>query len=204
MILWSVWWNRNLIIQKNEPKTATVLVNWALEFLSEFQGTHQALSATISQLGIPHKSCWCPPPVNTFKLNSDASIRDGFHFIGLGAVIRNHKGEIVAALSKPLQGSFDVVLGEFLALREGLLLAKRLNITLKLAEVDAIAVANDVNNSEIVNCNASFIVSDIKALLQEVGGCVCNAISRTGNTLAHVLASMAFSFKKEQFWLKAI
>ena len=176
---------------------------WALEFLSEFQGTHQALSGTISQPGVSYKSGWCPPPIDTLKLNSDASVRDGFDFIGLGAVIRNYKGEIVAAIFKPLQGDFSAELGEFLALREGLLLAKSLNLNLKLAEVDAIVVANAVNNSDIVNCNANFIVNDIQALLQEVGGCVCNAISRNGNTLAHVLASMAFSYKKEQSWLNA-
>ncbi|KAK0592170.1 hypothetical protein LWI29_014441 [Acer saccharum] len=158
VILWSIWWNRNLIAQKNESKNATDLVNWALEFLSEFQRTHQALSASASQPVVPFKSGWCPSPIDTLKLNSDASIRDGFHFIGLGAVIRNHKGEIVATISKPLQGSFSVDLGEFLALREGLLLAKRLNLNLKLAEVDAVAVANAVNNSEFVNCNANFII----------------------------------------------
>ncbi|KAK4833459.1 hypothetical protein QYF36_005453 [Acer negundo] len=142
--LWSIWWNRNLIVQKNEPKNAADLVIWALEFLSEFQGTHQALSATITQPEVPHKLGWCPPPIYTLKLNSDVSIRDGFHFIGLVAAIRNHKGEIVAAISKPLQGSFCAELGEFLAHREGLLLAKRLNLTLKLAEVDDVDVVNAV------------------------------------------------------------
>ncbi|KAI9194336.1 hypothetical protein LWI28_005178 [Acer negundo] len=41
---------------KKEPKNAIDLVVWALEFLSEFQGTHQALSATVTQPEVPYKS----------------------------------------------------------------------------------------------------------------------------------------------------
>ncbi|KAK4835978.1 hypothetical protein QYF36_017062 [Acer negundo] len=133
VILWSIWWNRNIIVHKGDPKNAADLVFWALELLSEFQGTHRALSAAVIHLEVPHKA-----------------------------------GEIVAAISKPLKGSFSAEIGEFLALREVLLLAKRLNLTLKSAEVDAITVANGVSKFEIVNCNAKYIVNDIKALLQEV------------------------------------
>ena len=79
------------------------------------------------------------------------AIRDSFPFIGLGAVIRNHNGEIIAAISKPWQGSFCAEVGEYLALREGLILAKKFNLTVKLAEVDAVNVANGVNLSDKVN-----------------------------------------------------
>ena len=90
MILWSIWWNRNLTVHKGDPKGAAELVVWALELLSEFQGTHRAMSAAVIHPEVPHKIGWCPPPIDTLKLNSDASICDGFPFIGLGAVIRNH------------------------------------------------------------------------------------------------------------------
>ncbi|KAK0600001.1 hypothetical protein LWI29_010624 [Acer saccharum] len=44
----------------------------------------------------------------------------------IGAVIRNCDGLVVAALSKPFADVFSAELGEYLALRESLVLAKNL------------------------------------------------------------------------------
>ncbi|KAI9160517.1 hypothetical protein LWI28_008908 [Acer negundo] len=120
---------------------------------------------------LPPKTRWRPLPPGELKINSDVAIREGLPLIGLGAVIRDHNGVIIAAMSKPLQGSFNAEIGEFLALREGLLLAKKSNLTVKIAEVDAVNVALSVNSSETLISDAIFLVKDIKALLKEAGDC---------------------------------
>ncbi|KAK3204648.1 hypothetical protein Dsin_018694 [Dipteronia sinensis] len=117
--------------------------------------------------------------------------------VGLGAAIRDDKGKIVAVLSKPFPGVFSADTGEFLALREGLLLAKNLNLSVQIDEVDAPNVASILNSSAPFLGDASFIVDDIKALCLEVGICKCQAIPRLGNTLAHNLASMALPSLQE-------
>ncbi|KAK3213406.1 hypothetical protein Dsin_018112 [Dipteronia sinensis] len=74
--------------------------------------------------------CWSPPPpMGSLKLNSDAAVKPKAAFIGVNAIIRDKLGGVVAALAKPLLGSFPGELGELLALREGLLLAKNLNVS---------------------------------------------------------------------------
>ena len=117
----------------------------------------------------PPKAGWHLPPPGELKLNSDVAIREGFPFIGLGAVIHDHKRVIIAAISKPMQGSFSAEVGEFLALREGFILAKKSNLTVKIAEVDAVNVALSVNSSTIINSDAIFLVIDIKALMIAIG-----------------------------------
>ncbi|KAK2635037.1 hypothetical protein Ddye_029829 [Dipteronia dyeriana] len=151
-------------------------------------GTQHATSSSDPLSRTPPQTGRCPAPSGTLKLNSNVAIRDGFPFIGF--VIRGHKWDIIDVVSKPLQGSFCAEVGEFLALREGLLLAKRSNLIVELAEVDVVSVDIGVNSFVTVNNAANFIVNDIKALLKEVGGCMCHAISRVGNTLAHDLASV--------------
>ncbi|KAH7577787.1 hypothetical protein JRO89_XS01G0299300 [Xanthoceras sorbifolium] len=81
--------------------------------------------------------------------------------------------DIVSAASKLFPSYFSVELGEFLALKEGLVLAKSLDL---------------------------FIIDDIKEICKEVGNCRCLAIPRSGNRLAHVLASIAFSSGVNQSW----
>ncbi|KAL5739799.1 hypothetical protein ACOSQ2_028979 [Xanthoceras sorbifolium] len=90
------------------------------------------------------------------------------------------------------------MLGEFLALRECLILAKSLSLSLSVAEVDASNVASVINSSVPSYGDASFVIDDIKALCKEVGDCCCMAIPRSGNRLAHILASTAFSSGVEQ------
>ena len=102
----------------------------------------------------PSKSGWNPPPFGSLKLNSNVAVRDDFPFVGMGAVIRDHKRDIATTISKHVQESFSAAIGEFLALREGLLLAKNLNLTIKFAEVDDVNIAHDINSLNPVICDA--------------------------------------------------
>ncbi|KAK3212040.1 hypothetical protein Dsin_016746 [Dipteronia sinensis] len=114
--------------------------------------------------------------------------------------IRNDKGKVLAALSRPLTGLFSFDIGGFLAFREGLLLAKLHNFNVHIAEV-APSTASPLVSLDSALGGASFIVSDIRTLLAEVGVCKCQSITPSGNTLALKLAAMAFSSVRESLWL---
>ncbi|KAL5772348.1 hypothetical protein ACOSP7_011947 [Xanthoceras sorbifolium] len=179
---------KNVAINGGRVREASALYCWAEDFISS------------SPLFSRQSSAWCPPPVGFLKLNLDVAIRVDSGFIGVGAIIRDSAGDIVVAVSKLLSGFFSAEMGEFLALREGLILAKSLGLSIFEAEVDASNVASAVNLSSNCCGDASFIVDDIKALCLEVGNCRCLAIPRSGNRLAYVLASMAFSSGVDQSW----
>lgn len=59
---------------------------------------------------------WITLPPSLFKLNSDVAIRRETLMVGLGAVIRDDKGRVIMALSKPLAGNFSAEISELLAL----------------------------------------------------------------------------------------
>ncbi|KAL5749821.1 hypothetical protein ACOSP7_024424 [Xanthoceras sorbifolium] len=61
---------------------------------------------------------WSCPPAGEIKLNSDAAVRPGSGFIGVGAA-----GSVVVSLSKPIFGDFPVKVWELLALREEVFIA---------------------------------------------------------------------------------
>ncbi|KAK4853045.1 hypothetical protein QYF36_002867 [Acer negundo] len=126
--------------------------------------------------------------------------RHGKNFIGIGAAIRDITGKVVVAISKPLLGNFSVELGELRALREGLLIAKRHNLVIKFAKVNAFSVASMLNLDDPFLGDALFIISCIKALYSKVEGCSCQAIPRSTNSLAHSLAALTFFSGEELFW----
>ncbi|KAL5775424.1 hypothetical protein ACOSP7_012981 [Xanthoceras sorbifolium] len=85
----------------------------------------------------PCSASWSPPPAGSLKLNTDTAVKSGFSVMGSGAVVRDSQGKVIAASAKPLLGFFPAELGELLALREGLLVAKELSLIIKWVELDA-------------------------------------------------------------------
>uniref|UniRef100_A0A803QDP6 RNase H type-1 domain-containing protein n=1 Tax=Cannabis sativa TaxID=3483 RepID=A0A803QDP6_CANSA len=81
--------------------------------LSKYQQPFQALVATTKKncfnpsASNSHKVPWKPPPSGVFKLNVDATVERTTTTTGLGAIIQDCSGLVVAAFSKKLLGSFD-------------------------------------------------------------------------------------------------
>ena len=76
-----------------------------------------------------------------------ANCKNGMSF-GVGAAIRDDKGLVLAARSNQLPGIFSATNGELIALREGLLLAKFLNLQVDIAEMISPSLAFMLNDSK--------------------------------------------------------
>ncbi|KAL5784931.1 hypothetical protein ACOSQ2_007323 [Xanthoceras sorbifolium] len=199
MILWGVWSERNDVSHSKCPRFSAVLVSWSLSLLREFQGSQKVFG---SPLQSPRQSCsasWSPPPAGSLKLNTDAAVKSGFSVMGSGAVVRDDQGKVVAALAKPLLGFFPAELGELLALREGLLLAKEFSLVIEWVELDAVNVVARIF-SYFPSSFVDPIVNDVKALFRDMGVFNCHAIPRSRNGMIHSLAFLTFSSKKEFCW----
>ncbi|KAL5800890.1 hypothetical protein ACOSQ3_032522 [Xanthoceras sorbifolium] len=199
MILWGVWSERNAVCHSKSPRFSADLVSWSLSLLREFQGTQKVFGSPLQPPRQSRSSPWLPPPAGSLKLNTDAAVKSGCSVLGSGAVVRDSQGKVVAASAKPLVGFFPAELGELLALREGLLLAKEFNLIIAWVELDAVNVVTRVLNS-LSSSVLDPIISDVKVLFRAVGVSNCHAIPRSGNGMAHSLASLVFSSKEEFYW----
>ncbi|KAL5835243.1 hypothetical protein ACOSQ4_014740 [Xanthoceras sorbifolium] len=166
---------RNAFIHSGSGRLAEGLIAWALGSLKEFQ---------IS---------------NWLKLNADVVVRPEFGYIGLSTIIRDSAGWVVAASYKSVQGSFSVDARELLALRDGLLLAKRMGCSVQLVESDFSNAIGMVSN--VVSCfrDIGCVIFDVKALCEEVGVVTCCVISRFRNGAAYSLAVLALSSLEDRF-----
>ncbi|KAK1554535.1 hypothetical protein Q3G72_013669 [Acer saccharum] len=200
MVLWSSWLNRNNFIHNNKVRAPDELLNWVFSFLKEFQSSRAISALVASSHYVIDSSCWSPPSLGSLKLNTDVAMKAYFSHIGIGAVIRNDKREVVPTLSKPMDGSLSAELGEYMALREGLLIAKILGFSVGWVE-DAVNVVYEVNSNRFLSSIAGPVISDIKALFRDVGVINSQAIPRNRNVVAHTLASLAFSSYEDKTWL---
>ncbi|PON69123.1 Ribonuclease H-like domain containing protein [Parasponia andersonii] len=95
-------------------------------------------------------------------MNSDAFVRKGTDFIGVGVVFRDHIGTVLAACSKRIPGCFSVDIAELLAIRGGLLLAKDCGMKVSIVESDS--QNSCLNSSDPLELD-EFIFLDVKSLL---------------------------------------
>ena len=65
---------------------------------------------------------WVPPVFSWYKVNVDAAVFSQLGMIGVGVIIRDHLGSVVAALSKRLPFSWDPLEAEAKAMDEATIL----------------------------------------------------------------------------------
>ncbi|KAL5816050.1 hypothetical protein ACOSQ3_024428 [Xanthoceras sorbifolium] len=204
MVLWGLWGNRNALLHHSKPRSSLDLLGWVSGLLEDFQNSHKCLNPLVRSQAAASLSLsgvyWVPPPPGVLKLNSNVVVSASGGCIGLGVVIRNSAGWVVAAFSRVMHCKVSAEVGEFLALREGLLFAKLLNLSVGLLEVDLVNVASSINLAQTSSCVAGLIVEDILAFCGDVGVQKCLAIPRMGNSLAHNLASFAIASGRDSVW----
>ncbi|KAF7836970.1 hypothetical protein G2W53_005452 [Senna tora] len=123
-------------------------VEWfvcALNFWSSEQASlarSKEMWSNISNLKLEHQlqlpatsppSRWLPPPLNFYKINTDAS-RVSETGAGAGCVIRNWSGRVLAASALKIPSSEAIELLEAEAVKRGLEIAIRLGIQKAMVE----------------------------------------------------------------------
>ena len=100
-----------------------------------------------------------------YKVNVDGATSGDGQSSGVGVVIRNSKGEPIAALCKLLPRQFLSLETEILALEHGILLAKEMELTHVILELDALTVVQDIQAKEF-NGSLGHLYQGICSLLE--------------------------------------
>lgn len=96
---------------------------------------------------IPTKQVhWCPPGEGWLKINVDAAMDGENELAGLGAVIRNYKGEVVAAAVNTAKNFGDVEMAEAKAVLWGIHAALKAGADSVIIESDSKGVIELINN----------------------------------------------------------
>ena len=144
VISWSIWYNRNTLIHDENSLSPLQVLEMAKNMVEDFR---KAYSWDFPSLPSP-QSGWVAPPLGYFKVNVDgASSIDGSGVSGVGVIIRDELGEVVAALCKALPMHYPAKWTKFLALEHGVLLAEELNILKVIFESDASSVISAVTQA---------------------------------------------------------
>ena len=87
---------------------------------------------------------WKGPPPGVFKINVDGATSADGRLSSIGVVIRDRKGNTIAAMCKTLPSQHSSEGTEILAVENGVLLAKELELSQIYIELDALMVVQDI------------------------------------------------------------
>ena len=137
-----------------------------------------------------------------FKINIDATLNVHGQMSGLGVVIRDCNGQVMASLCSQLGVCYSPEIAEVLAIRRGLRLAMETGLVPVVLESDASVVVNAIGSQDRSSYDVGIIIHDISCLLRSPCFNSISFVPRLANKVAHGLAKLALRFVGESVWLE--
>ncbi|KAK2642228.1 hypothetical protein Ddye_023991 [Dipteronia dyeriana] len=175
MIAWAIWENRNSLLNYCWCKFPEHVLNGVDAFLKEFLNSKQTISSDPPRHSSKLIPEWLVPSPGRLKLNSVVVFSNSSKVLG----IRNDKGLVIAARSNQLQGSFNAVANELIALREGLRFALFYKISFDIVELSSSSVIFILNHPSSKCGDSKILVNDILAMFSLAGCNLDQVISKS-------------------------
>ncbi|XP_050277978.1 uncharacterized protein LOC126719474 [Quercus robur] len=193
---WAIWFNRNKVTHDDKCSSPSQTWQMAKNLIEEL---NDVVNIDLFTPRPSHQAGWSPPPPDVFKVNVDGSSSDLEESSSVGVIIRDCKGQTVAAFCKPLQSHYTADLVEVFAMEQGILLAQELQLSKVLFESDARSVINAINESAF-GIPHRHIIQDISHAHQSFVFCSFRHFNRAFNGAAHKLAQFARCNRTVHLW----
>ncbi|KAH9709496.1 putative reverse transcriptase/RNA-dependent DNA polymerase [Citrus sinensis] len=198
---WVIWSARNKFIFEGKKSDSRFLAAKADSVLKAYQrvskpgNVHGAKDRGIDQ------QKWKPPSQNVLKLNVDAAVSTKAQKVGLGAIVRDAEGKILAVGIKQAQFRERVSLAEAEAIHWGLQVANQISSSSLIVESDCKEVVELLNNTKGSRTEIHWILSDVRRESKDFKQVQFSFIPRTCNTYAHALAKFALRNSSTDVWV---
>ncbi|KAL9450376.1 hypothetical protein AB3S75_012168 [Citrus x aurantiifolia] len=200
-ICWGIWSARNQFIFKLKKEDPQIVLAKAEAILKAYKRTHVPAPIHMDQQICKAQQNWSPPPAGYFKLNVDAATNRDKQILGLGVVIRNAEGIVVAAAINCSQFCGDVAFAEAEAMEFGLQVAGNAKLSSLIVETDSQEVAGFVNNRQSSMKEIFWVVAAIQSLMKNFTQIKVQYTSKSCNVIAHSLAKLVIEKCKNVVWM---
>ncbi|KAK6128871.1 hypothetical protein DH2020_037388 [Rehmannia glutinosa] len=201
IMAWCIWTARNKFYFEQKHFDGMRIQKTAQELFLEIfgdktkTGAHKKSSINVAK--------WTPPPLGTFKLNTDGAIYTN-GTIGLGFIIRDAEGNAILAGSKNsnLDGNSTIVEG--LSLLFALQSACTAGIQGIHVESDCKVIIDGIQGKEISDPHGDLLIDDILSVAEAANCLSFKHIPREANGVAHSIAHFNRNPETEVVWSNEI
>ncbi|KAL2926792.1 hypothetical protein RDABS01_028382 [Bienertia sinuspersici] len=132
-LLWGIWLMRNVWVFEKRWRNEVDVIHRAMSLMGEYRKSNEQVHMASNRIAFPRS--WIPPTMGVYKVNTDAANLD-MQGIGIGAITRDHTGDVVVAMCKKEEGDYSVEVKEAIALRLGLQITLEVGFTKLVIETD--------------------------------------------------------------------
>ena len=201
---WSVWNQRNRA-RIQEP--ATDLQQIAVAAKSSLDEFHRSIQRRDSQgRRATHtaQSHWRPPPREVVKVNFDGATCSLEKSSGVGVVVRDMNGLVLASCAKRIHQSVKAVEIEAMAAATALSFAKDLGFQRLILEGDSLEVIQALLERTETLTPTGLLLEDVRSLSQNFDLLLYSHTKRDGNAVAHSLAKYALRIPDFLAWMEDV
>jgi ribonuclease HI len=199
-----IWFRRNSVIHGGVFIHPNSLLQGAIEADAEFRRANSSDTSIATDGREVHHVKWFPPPEGKYKVNWDAAVDTVNGRLGIGIIVRNHNGLVIAARSRTKMGCLEPVAVEALAAFQAIEFSIELGLQDIILEGDALQVVNALNFSGRCLSRFGQIVADAQMIIASLSSWQIVHSPRETNFAAHGLARAAVKHVIDDIWLEDI
>ncbi|XP_073148277.1 MADS-box transcription factor 47-like [Henckelia pumila] len=156
-----------------------------------------------SQSGVKnYPKKWIPPPTDVYKANFARANFQEMNASGTGVVVRNWRGEFMAAQARFLPEQTDENSVSSMAAKSAVEFAVEYSFTSIILEGDLHDTINILESSDENNPpDSSCTLQEAKSYAKQLDLCSFSHVERSGNIAAHMVAQYAINVEDEAVWL---
>ena len=200
MVVWAVWKRRNELRVGKGGEYLINLVQQAWTRLQDFLLHNSAATAPMGRA----QSQWQPPAHQQYKINFDGALFTAKNQAGIGEVIRDSMGQVMASLAQRIPLPSTAIEVEALAAQRAMELALEIGLNKGVLEGDSLILMNAVKTNSHSLAQFGHIIKDIEFLASQFSIIYFSHVKRHCNTIAHSIARRALSFSSLQVWMEDV
>ncbi|KAK7857643.1 putative ribonuclease h protein, partial [Quercus suber] len=197
---WGVWNRRNKIRFKEAACPLEQLLTLSKDRKTEFH----SLQSTVGRQQHRRHTRWKPPDHGTYKINYDGAIFPQQGKAGIGVVVRDEVGAVLASLSQQMPLPTTVAQVEALAARRAVEFALEMGVTIVVIEGDSESICRELQDPSPSLALHGHVLQDAKCLSNSLQSVSFTHVRREGNTVAHGLARWAINWPNLTVWMEDV
>ncbi|XP_075665465.1 uncharacterized protein LOC142635144 [Castanea sativa] len=163
MTAWMIWRQRNQVRLNQAACNVDQIAQQSKEMLAEYQACQTTRTTSLSDWQTRSRQRWIVPPVDMAKINFDGAVFTGENKSGIGIVIRDRSGLVIASCSKKLQQAYSSAEVEALAAATALSFAADIGINKAILEGDSMEVITALSQEAPILSSIGPWIDDAKA-----------------------------------------
>ena len=199
-IVWSIWHQRNQIRTQQSHRLLNLLFQWAHDNYLEYK----ALKIASVPCRTVRRVRWKPPDPGSYKINFDGATFVEENCSGLGVIVRDEAGLVIAAMATRVPQLLQAIEIEALAANIALEFAQEMGLTEVVTEGDSLLVMAALNSKNPILAPYGLMIQDSLSLSLAFSKLSYSHTKREGNTVAHNLAQLAVNLPNCVIWMKDV